>query len=192
VSISKRVNAAFKAMLEGDAEDAFFEICAAAEATSRAESGTKGKSSFKSWVTRNVPLVAAAAIGPALAGIRIAYSHPELKPTPDGTHDLAELIYHVVRCGFYHDAELPSNVTLTDNVIGGGPNGELKLPKNLVLGLIVAVVASPCNSKMSIPLNYYFTVHGVRFTLAACRGARDALVKQLSALYEKNRVGKAP
>ena len=189
MTVAKRVSESFAALLKGDTESALLHICAAIEATARLEAGAKGKKGYKHWVRSNTPLITAVGIGPALAGLRIAYSHPELPPSQDGSHDLGDLIYHVVRCSLYHEGALPDNVQLTDNQIGSNPSGDLLLPRNIVLGLLVAVVASKANVGLNIDPGHYFTAHGKRFVLTQYRGRRSALTKELRTLYAALRLG---
>jgi hypothetical protein len=145
MSVGKRVTEAFDKMLANDPEAALFQICAAVEHTAKGEGRPGGKTSYKSFLTDNIPIICAIGIGPALAGLGVPYTHPTLPATPDGSSRIEDIIYHVVRCGLYHEASLPGDIRFTKKVIGAAQDGTLNLPEMLVTGLIVAVVASPVN-----------------------------------------------
>jgi hypothetical protein len=182
MSITKRVIDAFAKMVANDPDGALFQICAAIEKTAKRERRPKGKKGYKAWVSDNVPIITAIGIGPALAGLRVAYSHPELPPSADGAHGIEDIIYHVVRCGLYHDASLPTDLQITEDKVGSGQAGELLIPKNLVLGLIVAVAASPANANEQTTTGYFFSIADTRFELDKVWGKRASLLTQLKTL----------
>lgn len=181
MTISKRALQSFDRLVANDPEGALFQICAAIEETAKREGRPKGKKGYKAWVADNIPIITAIGIGPALAGIRIAYSHPELPATLDGAHGFEDIVYHVVRCGLYHAASLPTDVHITENQIGADSTGALLIPKHLVTGLVVAVIASPSNAGETSSSRHFFEVSGVRFDLDSQWGRRDDLLKELMA-----------
>jgi hypothetical protein len=147
MSIGKRVSEAIDKMVASDPEGALFSICASLEATAVKEFGQKGRSSYKDFISQNLGLITDIALGGLrILNIQLAFDHPEMKKNADDIYPIEEIFYHAVRCGLYHQAELPSNLHFTNNCQICTDNGVLFLPASLVYGFIVAVVVAPVNS----------------------------------------------
>lgn len=147
MSIGKRVSEAIDKMEASDPEGALFAVCAALEATAVKEFGQKGKSSFKDFIFQNLGLITDIALGGRrILKIRLAFDHPEMPKSTDGSYLIEEIFYHAVRCGLYHEARLPKNLQFTnERKIGCTKDGVLLLPASLVYGFIVAVIVAPVN-----------------------------------------------
>jgi hypothetical protein len=182
VSISKRVSDAFEKFLAGDPEAALFNICAAVGKTAKLEGGREGGSGYKEWVAQNIPLITAVGLGPALSGLAIGHTRPNIRSSATGNSNLEDLVYHAVRCGLYHDAELPSGMRITENEIGTDPQGNILIPKYLVLGLIIAVLGSASNSLEKVNEGYYFAAEGKEFELNQYWGRGKDLLAELNNL----------
>lgn len=154
MSIAQRVADAHTQYSDGNPEGALLSIATAVDATAKREYGKGGQANYKRWLTESIGLITPFFTGLSLSGVRLSYNHPELdkKPSVDGSRSLEEIIYHVLRSDLVHEGSLPENITLTERELGGqdGPDGWLKLPKGMVLGLIVAVVASPVNARQKL------------------------------------------
>jgi hypothetical protein len=185
--ISTRVTEAFTKLKAGDPTEALFAICAAVERTARGEGLPKGKSGFKQFVATSMPVIAAIGVGPALAGVRFSYSHPDLKPSADGTCGLEDVVYHLVRCGLYHDAEISPQLVFTANQIGPGTGGTLMIPAGVVAGLIIAVVAAPSNTSGRTQPGFFVGVGERRYVLNDWWGRRDELIADLARNWPANR-----
>jgi hypothetical protein len=152
VSIAKRVSDSLDRMEAGDPEGALFAICAALEATAAKEFAQGGRTSYKEFIKQNMLLITGIAFGgPTIENLFLAFEHPELKRSADGMYSIQEIFYHVVRCGLYHEAGLPTNLQFAqDNQIRCHAN-LLVLPASLIYGLILAVVVSPSNADAADP-----------------------------------------
>jgi hypothetical protein len=182
VSIGKRVGEAIVSLAKGDSENALFQICAAVEPTAQGQGYGKGGKGFKAWIDSQMPLIASVAFGPALAGVRIAYSHPRLKQTPDGAHDVSAIVYHVIRCGLYHEGKFADSVRITDSQVGSGAQGELLINKGMIVGLVLAVVGSSSNAGEMTAGNHYIETQGKRFQVNDYWGQGDRLLQEISVL----------
>jgi len=182
-AIGNRVTEAFGHMVAGDAREALFDICAAAERTARQEGYSRNRTGFKAFVIDNIPIIAAIGIGPALAGLRFQFSHPDIPASSDGTCGIEDIIYHLARCGLYHDASMTNAIRFSEKTIGPDGSGNLQLPRMLVTGLIVAVVASPASSDQITDDQHWFSCNGQVFYLNKLWGKRDDLLNQLKGLW---------
>lgn len=176
-AVGRRVSKAFEELLRNDPGEALFEICAAIEGTARREGLPHGHG-YKQFVGNNLPIISGIAFGPALSGLRVRYSHPELPATSDGIATLEDIVYHVFRCGLYHTGKLPDDIEFTDHTVGA-KNGVLFIPKMVVAGLIVAVVASPANAGGRTSPSYFFERSGKRYVLNNLWGRREQLLVDL-------------
>lgn len=180
MSVRNRVTRSWLALAADDPEEALFQICAAVEMTARAEGRLPGRGTYKAFIRDNMPIIATLGVGPALAGIRFTFAHPDLCPcSEDGTIGLEDVTYHLLRCGLYHTAQLPPEIEFTDNKLGPTTEGRLLLPKGLIAGLIIAVVASPSNAAERTDPVFWLECHGTRFLLNDLWGTRDSTVAQL-------------
>lgn len=176
MSIGKRVIEAFDKMVASDSEGALFQICAAIEETAKREGRKRGRGGYKEFLSDNIPIIAKIGIGPALAGIEIRCNHPELPKSSDGTYKIEDIVYHLVRCGLYHSASLPDGLHITDNRIGSDKEGNILIPKTIITGLIVAVVASPANKNECIKSNHYLSFEDKKYFLNDLWGEREKIM----------------
>ena len=182
MSIGKRVTDAVEKGLRGDPEGALFAICAAIEETARRERRRKGRQGYKAFIADNIHIVSGIGLSHPIAGLQIAYSHPDLPATDDGHARIEDIVYHVMRCGLYHSAALPASVAFTDNRIGSDGKGNLLLPKSIVAGLVVSVVCSPANIREITDPKFYVTALGERFVLNEIWGKRSEVTTKILEL----------
>lgn len=146
MSVGKRVADTVEKMAANDPEGALFQICAAIDATAARETGKSGRSSYKAFIKQNLALITQIAFsGRTVLGMNLAIDHASVKRDAKGTASIEDILYHVVRCGLYHQAALPKELQFTDQVQIHMKDGRLLLPSSLINGLIVAVVVSPAN-----------------------------------------------
>ena|SRR6185437_7655470 len=179
MGIGKRVSEAFAKMIENDPEQALIQICAPIEETSQLEGRPGGKKSYKAFLSDNIGIICGFGLGRMLAGLKISYAHPEIEASPDGTCSLEQIAYHIFRCGVYHRSGLPGSIQFTDNRIGPGEGGILEIPKHIVTGLIMSVVASPVNSREICTPGRFVQINGQEFHVNEWWGKADELRKQL-------------
>ncbi len=149
MGVDDRVSEAIDKMGASDPEGALFSICAAIDVTAKREYGKSGRSSYKRFIQENMGIITHVAFdGRRIENINLMYDHPEIKKNADGLCGIQDLIYHAVRCGLYHEAEIPDNLTFTNENMFRVESGSLVLPSSLVNGLVIAVIVSPANKKI--------------------------------------------
>jgi hypothetical protein len=187
MAIEDRVLKSWQAMADGRPEDALHDICSAIEATANAEYGDGGGERYKQFIHDNLYLITKLTLGSAILNLHFEYDHPDLKPDADGRVTIQQIMYHVVRCGLYHTASLPSSLVFTDKQAFQCEQGKkLAMPASLIFGMIVAVVASPANkgrtiNEDNIVANIYDVCH---LPLNSLWGKREALLKLIDSLSE--------
>lgn len=184
MSIGKQVSEAIDKMQAGDVEGALYALCSAIDLTATREYGKRGKASFKSFVASNFGLVTAVAFGPQVLNLNLEYSHPDLKPSADGTQSVQDIFYIAVRCNLYHETELPTNIKFINKKQIACDNGVIILSDSLVYGLIMAVVIAPVNQAETSPKPNLFNVGDVSLPISKLWGRRAEFVWLLDAINE--------
>jgi len=157
MSVGKRVSESIDKMAAGDAEGALIPASIAVDATASQLFPTeKNNSAYKQFISDNLATITKFAFGGTsiTQSLRVKYYHPDLIPDSDGLCSFEQIMYHVVRCGLLHAAELPSDLKFTNEGVIKVKDNSLILPASLIFGLIVAVVVSPTNAGESIGDSY--------------------------------------
>lgn len=146
MSIGKRISETIEKMASSDFEGALFAVCAAIEATATKEFNKKGREVYKTFIHENLGLITDIAFGgKKVLNINLKYEHPDIKKTQEGLCSIQDIIYHAVRCGFYHEAKMPDDIKFSSEQKIKVENNNLILPASLIYGFIIAVVISPAN-----------------------------------------------
>ncbi|MBI3015683.1 MAG: hypothetical protein HYY65_11645 [Candidatus Tectomicrobia bacterium] len=141
---------AMRKLSEDRFEDAVVAASVALSATARLEYPTEGdKSACRKFLEQSLPIISK--IGWVSFGvsqpINFRYRRLDSKATGICVRTMPEMLYDVVRCTAVHEAGLPDNLQFTkQSVIQLGPDGELVLPIDVIIGLLIAIVASPKNA----------------------------------------------
>ena len=187
MSISKLVSEAIDKMKADDPEGALFSLCAAVEKTAAAEYGQRGRASFKRFIQDNVRLMVRFVFpGHSVGGFTFAYSHPRPQPRhpTGGMWTIEDVLYHAIRCGLYHDVELPANIIFAkDNTFSGG-GGQITIPAKLVYGVIIAVIVAPSNSHEKAEGAFTVTWRNEQLPLERLWGKREELLRMMDAAEE--------
>lgn len=93
-------------------------------------------------------------------GVHVLYDHPKVPKDADGGCSLQDILYHVIRCGLYHESSIPRDIVFHDTILIGSKNGILYLAKGLVLGLIAAVIIDPVNAEFKGSAGLGFACQG--------------------------------
>ena len=184
MSIGRCVERAFDAKDRGDFEDAFIQASIAVAGTSDKEfpAEKSDNAKYKKFIRQNIALITKVALGSTFRqGIRLRYHHSKLRKSSDGTYSIEEILYHIVRCCLLHEAGLPANLEITDQVMIRTPdNGSpLIIPVALVSGMVTAVVAAPTNSNEEIAERFAISIRSVSIRLNDLTGKREHLNKLL-------------
>jgi hypothetical protein len=176
MTIADRIAEALDWLSKGNAEAALLPLCSAIDATAARCYGTGGRRSYKEFLHENLSLMTSASVGPSILNIRLQYDHPKIECASDGTCTIEEVIYHAVRCGLSHKAQLPDNLKFTDERTFGVEDSKLVLPFALLTGLIIAVVVAPANAHESIDGRHVMNFRGLRIPLNELWGKRQRLI----------------
>lgn len=149
MSVGKRISEAFDRLVENDYEAATIPVSIAVAATaSRCNPTAKDGFAYKEWLRINLGLITRVGMGNVSItdSFRFAFSHPDLKPDVNGLCTLEQLLYHVVRCGVVHQAEISPAVKFGPPGTTTFDNSTITLSAGFLTGMIFAVVVSPVNA----------------------------------------------
>lgn len=180
MSIAKRVAETVERMAQNDAEAALLPISTAIDATATKHFKCRGRKSYKDFIHENLGLITKVGFGPTILNINLRYNHPDLKASPNGLCTIQDILYHVVRCGLAHAAELPSTLKFVDEKKIQVESGQLVLPASLIFGLVAAVVVCPENYDQKIASNYVLNTRGFRIVLNDWWGRKTELESLLA------------
>jgi hypothetical protein len=166
VSIGRQVKEALDMWESGDPGQALIHSILALAATSKRTHRKKkeDKIAFLKFAKINIGIITS-------FGLNVAQLGGLIFGSPDNKLSLEDILYDI-RCHLIHELTLPEKVQFTENLIGG--NGDpFLLPKNIILGLIAAVVVAPVNSLEYLPPHYIFTVKGKTVKINDYWGKKD-------------------
>ena len=149
MAIEDRVDRGFRSLMEKDYESALIAASIAVDATAKRERrNLSNNKAYKAFIKSNMAIITRFSTGflTVHGDFRMKWANPDMRPDADGYIHLEQILYHAVRCGLVHEAELPPTLIVTEeNRIGVNEAGQMVLPSTIVVGLLVAVIASPRN-----------------------------------------------
>jgi len=192
MSIGNRIDDAVNKVYAGDNEGALFSVCSAIEATAKKEYGAGGRSNYKKFIHDNLELITGIAFdGKSISTLCLGYSHPELKHSKDGAYPFQDIVYHAIRCGFYHDAKMPEDIEFTSGGVISVMKGRLLLPQSLIYGLVVAIVVSPKNENETASENCMISFGDFSIPFTKLWGRRQEMLWLISVRKENLRIANA-
>lgn len=211
-AIEKRINKAFESMLTGDMEEALFNIAPVIDivAKERFKQIKLVGDRIKAYISEEQDLIYYLSYRgkfKILKGVQIAIvDHQNIeKPPPNIRHikthsaQLADYIYHNIRCAQSHDAEIDYDIIDLGRNYGigregfEGDGGELAPGKFIVsnatiLAIVLVVVASPEIKR--IKLQGHFTLNNtIMIDKQKLVGNREYLEKKLQSLFKPDVAG---
>lgn len=177
MSIGSQVFLAIKLLSEDKMEDAIVAASVCLSATARLEHPTMGdKAAWRAFLNDYLPIINK--VGWVAFGISqpisFYYKSLDSRITEYATRSVPEMLYDVVRCTALHEAKIPDNLYfLKDPIIKLGNNGELCLPIDIIMGLLIAVVSSHKNAGEYIKENPIFSFNGLSKSLNEFWGKRQ-------------------
>lgn len=138
------------------------------DATAQKAYGKPGRGSYKQFVKDNLYLITKIGLGISIENIILKVppeylaKFPEMKADSDGSCRIEEILYHVVRCGLLHEAQLPPNLHFHFDTPGHGQFSvapdKLQIPASLIMGLAIAVITCPANLDEQMDEGGYLTI----------------------------------
>lgn len=96
---------------------------------------------FKLFLKSNLLTICKYGI-PGIEATHISFidkSNTIVEPQETGRATIEEVLYHMIRCEYIHEAELTSNIVFADQTTLSDDNSQIVIPKTIILGIIAAV-----------------------------------------------------
>lgn len=186
ISVGQRVQEAIDYMDHNKYALALTPGCIAIDVTSQRHFGAKrsGRSIYKRFIQEHLWLITYMGFPGLMATkVRVPFSHPEVKADAAGNIGVEDAIYHVIRCSLIHSDDKSAKITWNNAIsFGIDPSGNLILNKQLIWGLIGAVVFSPVNKGEKIPDQYWLQIGDFKMFISELWGRID-IAKRVVKLY---------
>jgi hypothetical protein len=182
MAIADRIHEGLQWWRAGRYEASLLPICAAVDATAQAEMGiARGTGrTYKDWLKQNMWAVCAGGLKRIMAPkIRVPSKHPDIPADSDGMCDFLDVVYHVVRCGLMHHADIGKFVSFSPNVIIGCDGPAYTLADTFPLGLALPVVLSPTNSQQRLLEDVEIPIWKWAYRVNSLWGQRAMMLKEL-------------
>lgn len=96
------------------------------------------------------------------------------------SHKLSDIIYEPLRNCLVHDAELPKSIIIGNKI--GFKNGYFQMPKMVVWGLVLMLIALPCNLKYKWD-NFILIINRKPINFDDCWGNKKNLMDKLNQAF---------
>lgn len=95
---------------------------------------------------------------------------------------IADIVYHIIRCGLMHGDGVPENIQFTEDKSTHLDKNILRIPKNLIWGLIAIVTFSKCNQNETIDKRFWLEIAGNRLCINDSFGQEELMQN----IYNRN------
>ena len=127
-------------------EEALCLVCISVDACSRNQyPGKRSSERYKLFLKDHFSTICRYGFpGIEASNIRIKVNVPNiaLKPDSNGYVDMEQIIYHILRCSLVHECNIENNIQFTDTSIIGDWGEKFNIPRDIIFGLIEAVIES--------------------------------------------------
>ncbi|MCR1815331.1 hypothetical protein [Aliarcobacter butzleri] len=158
MAISNFVEASLFHFNQNEFDIALALACSAVDATAT-NSGYKGNNNkkYKRFLKDNMRIITTFGFpGISASGIRIkCINIKDLKTDNYNMVDIENIIYHIIRCGLIHQCDISREIEFTKETYLGDFIDKFKIPQNLVIGLLIAVILSESNKNGYLKNDYY-------------------------------------
>jgi hypothetical protein len=153
--------------------------CAAIDATATKSIGdfsVHNAERFKTFLENNMRIITSFGFpGIVAGGIRIrCRSVPDLRTDSDGYVSIADIIYHIVRCGLIHECLIDQRIGFVQETYIGDFDRTFRIPRSVIFGLLMAVILSTSNADQVFDRPYSESIGGVVMDLQSLWGRGTA------------------
>ncbi len=177
--IGRRITESIAKFSHKDYENALIQIIIAIDATAKNEfpelsgRGNVGKRCMR-LIRNNKDLLA------------LAMTHSLECEIVLGEKALEEIIYDVIRNNIFHEAELPSTITITEDVVVSYLDKRITVPYTLISALILCVVGSPSNSNEQTGNESVLQIYdNVNININEFFGKKDGVMKTMRKVFAR-------
>lgn len=176
MTIANRVDEAFAKLRMNDLENALIQISIAVDATAKKANPPKMGvgNRCRKFISSNEDFIYYF----TLSGM--------FRVGPQGTVNFGknirfgEILYESVRCSLLHEGDISQKVAFTEALtLGHDPSGKFLINKNMLLGLLFAVISDPVNQHEKLKSDIVIDYNGVPLFINQLWGNPDEIKKRV-------------
>ena len=148
MSIGKRVREALDRLAERDHEAALIPACIAIAASAEKAYPhlERDNEKYKLFLSENRDIIMDVALGLRMQEMSFKLTHDNIRrPKVRGMATVEDILYHIVRSGLIHNAELDPSIHFGQSNAFELLDNKVVIPPEIVDGLLMAVIGSDCN-----------------------------------------------
>jgi hypothetical protein len=174
MSIGNFVKASLELIAGGKYDVALALACSAVDATAAKVYGLRKNNNerYKEFLRDNMPIVTRFGFpGIQAGGIRIKCTNiPDLRTDHHGMVGIEDILYHTLRCGLLHQCEIDKRIEFTTQTYIGDFSERFRLPYQIILGLLMAVVLNESNKSEGTDSDIKLHLEGYKYNLCELWG----------------------
>jgi hypothetical protein len=187
VSIGQRVQSMIDHMGKGELELALSDICIAIDITSQKYYGEQHSSAscYKRFLKENIWMILVTGMNAVIAdGIKIPFSHKDIKSDNEGYCTFEQIVYHVMRCGLIHGTGEDSKIVWNNHAfLAVDSNGNLNLSPAFIWGLALSVIVCPVNADERVGDLCWISTATFKYLINDLWGKYDSVRKMVESAY---------
>ena len=172
--VSRRIESCIDQYLQKDYEGALIHLFPAIDKTAlRRRPKTKVGERIRSFFSDEMSFITAISTGGSIGGIEV------------NGQSIESALYKFGRTSVMHEGEIDPRLSFTDNEMTANKD-DWRLPHSFILGMTLAVIAAPENSKEKLNSEFYVDLHGYRLILNECWGNPSPIHRTLNAKFGRD------
>lgn len=186
VSVGQRVQSMIDHMEKGEIELGLSDICIAVDITSQKYYNEKSSAEcYKRFLKENMWMILVTVFGSVIIdGVKIPFSHKDIRSDADGYCTLEQIAYHVMRCGLIHSTGEDSRIIWSNKTaLAIDSENNLILSPSFIWGLALAVIACPVNANELVGDLCWISTASFKYLINDLWGKRDSVQKMIESEF---------
>ena len=186
ITVGDRIQAAIDHMDRREVELALSDVCIAIDITAQKyfNADKSSASLYKKFLQENMWIILTAGFGGVVVeGIKVPFSHPDIKGDDQGYCTLDQIIYHVMRCGLLHGTGEKDGIIWSNQTVLAYSDGILYISPNFIWGMMMAVIACPCNSQEHVNDTSWIALASFKYLVNDLWGKRSSVKLMIKSQF---------
>ena len=145
MAVADRINTAITAHEAGSTDDALLQVSVALDATAKRELDSCNGPPMREYIRENTSIISRFGLRVQIDNLNLKCHYPRIPCDENGLSTFADVMYYAVRCPLVHESSISNYIKFVDEPIIRIEE-TLELPKEIIVGLLMAVILSPVNT----------------------------------------------
>lgn len=185
ITIGQRVQSMIDHMEKGEIELGLSDICIAIDITSQKYYQEKSSAScYKRFLKDNMWMILVTGMSTVLEGVKIPFSHPDVRSDADGYCTLDQIVYHIMRCGLIHSTGENSKIIWNGRTsLAVDKDGNINISPSFIWGLALTVITCPVNANEHVGDLCWISTASFKYLINDLWGKRSSVEKMIESTY---------